>query len=105
MQRLSRSRDNYRKLSEGAPAKFAHFAVRVFAVCADDRTEKEIALAGVECLAAFIKEMGLPTTFAEMGIGEDIDYRGVADSSNIITNGCFKPLTQDDIYEILMDCR
>lgn len=95
----------YRKLCKGAPAKFARFAVNVFGVSADGRTETEVALAGVECLAAFIKEMGLPTTFAEMGIGEDADYRGVADSSNIITNGCFKPLTQDEIFEILMNCR
>jgi len=63
-----------------------------------------IALEGVDCLASFIKEMDLPTTFAEMGIGEDTTYRSVADSSNIISNGCFKPLTHDDIYEILMNC-
>ena len=36
---------------------------------------------------------------------QDTDYRSIADSSNIITNGCCKPLTHDDIYEILMDCR
>lgn len=95
----------YRKLCKGAPTKFARFAVNVFGVSADGRTETEVALAGIECLAAFIKEMGLPTTFAEMGIAEDADYRGVADSSNIITNGCFKPLTHDEIFEILMNCR
>lgn len=95
----------YRKLCKGAPAKFARFAVNVFGVSADGRTETEVALEGVKCLAAFIKEMGLPTTFAEMGIGEDADYRGVADSSNIITNGCFNPLTHDEIFEILMNCR
>lgn len=95
----------YRKLCKGAPAKFARFAVSVFGVSADDRTETEVALEGVECLAAFIKEMGLPTTFSEMGIGEDADYRSVADSSNIITNGCFKPLTHDEIFDILMNCR
>ncbi len=86
----------YRKLCQGAPAKFARFAVNVFGVSAAGRTETEVALAGVERLAAFIKEMGLPATFAEMGIAEDTDYRGVADSSNIIMNGCFKPLTIDE---------
>lgn len=95
----------YRRLCKDAPVKFARLAVNVFGVCPENRTEAEIALEGIECLAAFIKEMGLPTTFAEMGIGVDTDYRSVADSSNIITNGCFKPLTHDDIYEILMDCR
>ncbi|MDE7203184.1 MAG: iron-containing alcohol dehydrogenase, partial [Lachnospiraceae bacterium] len=95
----------YRRLCEGAPAKFARFAVNVFGVCAEGKTETETALEGVACLAAFIREMGLPTTFAQMGLGEDTDYRSVADSSNIITNGCFNPLTHDDIYEILMECR
>lgn len=60
---------------------------------------------GIECLAAFVKEMGLPDTFAEMGIGEDTDFRRIADSTNIITNGCFPPLTHDDVYEILLNCR
>lgn len=95
----------YRRLCEGAPAKFARFAVNVFGVCAKDKTETETAMEGVARLAAFIREMGLPTTFAGMGLSEDTDYRSVADSSNIITNGCFKPLTHDDIYEILMECR
>ncbi len=95
----------YRRLCEGAPTKFARFAVNVFGVCAEGKTETETAKEGVACLAAFIREMGLPTTFAGMGLSEDTDYRSVADSSNIITNGCFKPLTHDDIYEILMECR
>lgn len=95
----------YRRLCEGAPAKFARFAVNVFGVCADGKTETETAKEGVACLAAFIREMGLPATFADMGLSEDTDYRSVAESSNIITNGCFKPLTHDDIYEILMECR
>ena len=95
----------YRRLCEGAPAKFARLAINVFGVCAKGKTETETALEGIECLSDFIKEMGLPTTFAEMGLREDTDYRSVADSSNIITNGCFKPLTHDDIYEILLDCR
>lgn len=95
----------YRRLCKGAPVKFARLAVNVFGVCAGNKTETETALEGIDCLAAFIKKMGLPSTFAEMGLGEDTDYRSVADSSNIITNGCFKPLTHDDIYEILMGCR
>lgn len=95
----------YRKLCEGAPAKFARFAVNVFGVCAKGKTETETALEGVACLTDFIREIDLPTTFTQMGLAEDTDYRSVADSSNIITNGCFKALTHDDIYEILMDCK
>ncbi len=94
----------YRRLCKGAPTKFARFAAHVFDVCADGKTENETALEGIECLAAFIKEVGLPTTFSEMGIGKDTDFRSVADSTNIITNGCFLPLTHDEIFDILLEC-
>lgn len=39
-----------------------------------------------------------------MGIAENADIKAVADSTNIITNGCFEPLTHEDIYEILKAC-
>lgn len=95
----------YRRLLKSAPTKFARFAVNVFGVSGEGKTEEEIAQEGICSLAAFIKEMELPTTFAEMGIDENTDYRGVADTSNIITNGCFKPLTHDEIFEILVACK
>lgn len=52
----------------------------------------------------FIKECGLSTTFGELGIPEDTDLRAVADSA-MITAGCCKKLTHDEIYEILLECR
>ena len=41
---------------------------------------------------------------AQMGIAENADIKAVADSTNIITKGCFEPLTHEDIYEILKAC-
>ena len=61
-------------------------------------------LAGVEALAAFIREIGLPTTLTELGIPADTNLRAVAESTNI-TAGCCKKLTKDEIYEILMECK
>ena len=58
---------------------------------------------GIDALAAFIKEIGLPTSFAELGIPADTDFRAVTDSTNI-TAGCCKKLTHDEIYEILQEC-
>ena len=49
-------------------------------------------------------EIGLPTTFAELGIPEDTDLRAVADST-VVTPGCCKKLTHDEIYDILQECR
>ena len=50
------------------------------------------------------KEIGLPTTFAQLGIPADTDLRAVADSANI-TAGCCKQLTHEEIYDILLECR
>ena len=67
------------------------------------KSEEEFALAGIEALAEFIKEIGLPTKFSNMGIGADTDFRAIADST-VITKGCCKRLTADEIFEILQEC-
>ena len=93
----------YRHICKSGAARFARFAQNVWNI-APKATKEEAALAGVEALAAFIKEIGLPTTFAELGIPEDTDLRAVADSTNI-TAGCCKKLTHDEIYQILIECK
>ena len=65
---------------------------------------EETAAAGIDALAAFIKEIGLPTSFAELGIPADTDFRAIADST-VLTGGCCKKLTHDEIYDILCECK
>ncbi len=93
----------YRHICKAGAARFARFAENVWGIEPKD-SEEETALAGVEALAAFIQEIGLPTTFYELGIPADTDFRAIADSTNI-TAGCCKKLTHDEIYEILMECK
>ncbi len=93
----------YHHICKSGAVRFARFAQNVWNI-APKATQEETALAGVEALAAFIKEIGLPTTFAELGIPEDTDLRAVADSTNI-TAGCCKKLTHDEIYQILIECK
>lgn len=49
-------------------------------ISADDKIEKELALAGVEALAEFIKEIGLPTTLRELGMDDQVMLKEIADS-------------------------
>lgn len=93
----------YRHICENGAARFARFARNVWGI-SDRETASEAALAGVEVLADFIREIGLPTSFKEMGIPENTDYRAIANSTNI-TAGCCKRLTHDEIYEILLECK
>lgn len=93
----------YRHIYKDGAARFARFAQNVWGITPQG-SDEETAFAGIEALADFVREIGLPTTFAELGIPADTDFRGIADSANI-TAGCCKKLTHDEIYEILQECK
>lgn len=93
----------YRHIYKSNTEHFARFAQNVWNVAPNGNTE-ETALAGINALADFIREIGLPTTFAELGIPENTDLRAVADST-VVTAGCCKKLSRDEIYAILEECK
>ena len=93
----------YRHICKAGAARFARWARNVWGIVPKD-SDEETALAGVEALAAFIREIGLPTTFAQLGIPADTDLRAIAESTNI-TAGCCRKLTGGEIYEILCECK
>ena len=93
----------YRHICKSGTARFARWAQNVWGVAPKGSIE-ETAAAGIDALAAFIKEIGLPTSFAELGIPDDTDFRAIADST-VLTPGCCKKLSHDEIYEILKECR
>ena len=64
-------------------------------------TKDEIALAGIEKLSEFIKELGIPTTLREVGTTEDMLPK-IANSS-VILDGGYKKLTPDEILTILKE--
>lgn len=93
----------YRHLYKDNADRFARFAKNVWGISNMGTVEKT-ALAGIEALADFIKEIGLPTTFTEMGISENTDFKAIADST-VLTAGCCKKLTREEILDILNECR
>ena len=93
----------YRHIYKSGAARFARWARNVWGV-APRSSEEEMAAAGIDALADFIREIGLPTSFTALGIPADTDFRAIADSTNL-TAGCCKKLTHDEIYEILQECR
>lgn len=89
----------YRHIMNDAKEKFTRFARIVFG--------KESAEEGIETLAAFIEECGLPTKLSQLRSTTEITpelLRKVADSTNII-NSNTRALDADEIYDILMECR
>jgi alcohol dehydrogenase YqhD (iron-dependent ADH family) len=102
----------YRHLVKDNLEKYVRFAREVWHLKTDGRTEEEFALAGIRSLADFIREIGLPTTLTELKRGmqpgspdpTDPDLlRKVADST-LITPGCARKLSHDEIFSILMEC-
>lgn len=92
----------YRHIYKEGLDRFARFAENVWGI-SGKKSSEETAAAGIEALADFIKEVGLPTSFSQMGIPENTDYKAIAKSVNI-TAGCCKKLTAEEIFDILKEC-
>lgn len=93
----------YRHIYKDGLPKFKKFAVDVWNVSQHNRSDEEIALEGIESLARFIKEIGLPTNLRQIGVDESTDLRAVADSCSILSGG-FRRLSHEEIFEIFNEC-
>ena len=93
----------YRRICQKGAVKFARFAVRVWGIPQEGRSQEELALAGVEALAGFIRELGLPTTLRELGVTGDTPLEEIANSVPL-TGGGYGNLTHKDVLEIFRAC-
>ena len=86
----------YRHIYHSAEKKFDRWAQEVWLV--------QHAQQAIDALEDLINEVGLPTTLADMGITlADDTIKAIADST-VITPGCCKRLTPDEIEQILREC-
>ena len=88
----------YRHILKDADEKFTRFAKEVFGM--------DTAADGVEALAEFIQECGLPTKLSQLKSRVKITQtllRRVADTCNVIQCNP-RPLSREEIYEILCEC-
>ena len=100
----------YRRMGERAPEKFARFAVNVWGISGAGRTERELALAGVEALAEFIVECKLPAKLSALRLTADASalltpavLREIADSCSLVPAGQAS-VSREEIFEILKEC-
>lgn len=93
----------YRHICEAGKVKFARFATEVWGIPAQGRSMRELASAGVEALADFIKEIGLPTTLRQLGVTEQTDLKAIADSC-ACAPGAYTVMTHAEILEIFREC-
>lgn len=85
-------------------ARFARFARNVFDAGLDE-TDAKAALDGIAAFRRWLKSLGMPLNFAELGAREeDIPLLVKTLNLNGNTLGAFKPLTSDDVAAIYRLC-
>ncbi len=90
----------YRHLLSEGKEKLAHMAERVWNVKGD--TTDQTAALGIDALESFIREIGLPTRWSEMGITDETVLRAAADTC-LLMPGCCKQFTRDELFEVLKE--
>lgn len=92
----------YRHLLNEGKEKLARMAERVWNVKGD--IVEQTAALGIDALEAFIKEIGLPTRWSELGITDESVLRAAADTC-LLMPGCCKQFTRDELFEVLKECK
>lgn len=89
----------YRYILPYGLAKFKRFAVNVWNISTDSKSDEEVALEGLCAMEQWMNEIGLVMNISKLGVTEDM-ISGIADST-LILNGGYKVMTRDEIVEIL----
>lgn len=87
-------------LPYGLP-KFKRFAIEVWKVRPEGKTDEEIAEEGLKAMEAWMKELGLAMNISELGATEDM-IEGIADGTLILEGG-YKVLDHEEIVKILKE--
>lgn len=93
----------YRHIYKDSVKQFARMAEAVWGISPEGKSPEELAEAGIQALSDFVREIGLPSTFTEMGITDKSVLKKVTDTCNL-TAGCCKKLSREEVLEILEEC-
>ena len=89
----------YRHILPYGLHQFKKFAINVWGVRPEGKTDEAIAQAGLAAMEAWMVEMGLVLHLAELGVTPDL-VEGIAKGSFVMKGG-YKVLTHQEIVEIL----
>ena len=92
----------YRHIYKNGLPKFVRFAQNVWGIAREGRTDDALARAGIDALADFIREIGLPTTLKELGARKE-QLKEIADSCGI-SQGSYQVMTHGEILKIFQEC-
>ena len=91
----------YRHIMPHGLAKFRRYAVNVWDVNPDGKTDEQIANEGLERMAAWMRELGLMMDSRKFGVTEDM-LPAIAKNTIILTGG-YKTLSTDEVIAIIRE--
>lgn len=81
--------------------KFAQYAIRVWDVDAEGKSEEDLALAGIDATRAYFSRIGAPSALSEFGIDDEHLERMADEATRFGPIGTFKKLDKEDVLNIL----
>ncbi|MCH1983456.1 iron-containing alcohol dehydrogenase [Ruminococcus sp. OA3] len=88
----------YRYIMPYGLSKFKRFAMNVWGINPEGKSEEEIAAEGLNAMEAWMKEIGVVMNIRELGVTEDM-LDGLV-KSTLVMEGGYKVLTQEEIKKI-----
>lgn len=79
--------------------KFKRYAINVWNVNPEGKTEDQIAKEGLDQMETYMKELGLVMSIEDLGVTEDM-LEGIANGAFILKGG-YKVLNHDEIIQVL----
>ncbi len=79
--------------------KFKRYAINVWDVSSEGKTDEQIANEGLECMEKYMRDLGLVMNISDLGVKEEM-LEGIAEGTFIMDGG-YKVLTKDEIITIL----
>ena len=81
--------------------QFKKFAKNVWGIAPENKTDEELALAGINAMADWMKEIGLVMNITDLGATEDM-LPGIAKGADLSAGG-YKTLSVEEILDILKE--
>lgn len=91
----------YRHILKDGLKRFARFAVNVWGVNPEGKSDSELAEAGLKALESWMKEIGVVMHLKELGVTPEM-YEGIADATFLLEGG-YRKLTRGEVIEILKE--
>lgn len=89
----------YRFICPYGLSKFKHFAVNVWGVVPEGKTDEAVAEEGLLAMENWMKELGLAMNITDLGVTEEM-LTGIVKATFLLDGG-YKALTADDVMQIL----